>query len=281
MDKKRGALLKYGLPSQIIEVAIAKGLAVTSIKANSIEILVAKFGLLEEDAKFLKQYVARKPIADAIVDSLLVNNNFTCCCCHGIKGHTYIIHHIEEYEKTKDNSYDNLAVLCPVCHDLAHGGRSLSLNIKKPTLRKAKKKWESFCRLGNVVKGASEPLFETWQTAVDECEDEPSTLLDLTIKKENGKVTGYFQLINLSRGNTFMAGEFSHPDGHFDVDAKLLHWEMQWGIRSSLKKESNIIMTYLNADKILWRDVDKVITDHPLMEFHKPKSSETWAVNFN
>jgi len=279
MDKKREVLLKYGLPSQIIELAISKGLSATSIKSNSIKILVDKFGLLKEDATFLKQYVARKPIADDIVDSLLINNNFTCCCCRGIKGDTFIIHHIEEYEKTQDNSYDNLAVLCPVCHDLAHGGRSLSLNIKKSTLRKAKKEWENFCKSGNVVKVTSEPLFETWQTVVDEFDDEPSTLLDLTIKKENGKVIGHFQLINLSRGNTFMAGEFNHQDGHLDVDAKLLHWEMQWGIRSSLKKESNVIITYINADKILWRDIDKVITDLPLMEFHKPKPSKTWAAN--
>src|SRR5688500_10136245 len=98
MIAKRESFLKYGLPSPMIELALSKKLTVTSIKATSIEVLTSKYGLTTDEASFIKKHLARKPIDNKIVDSLLVNNNFTCCCCLGAKGNSFIIHHIEEYE---------------------------------------------------------------------------------------------------------------------------------------------------------------------------------------
>lgn len=276
MNKKIEPFLKYGVPSPLIDLAISKKLTVTSIRATSIDVLMSKFDLTSSEARFLKKCLNRIPIKNEILEELLINNNFTCCCCLGEKGQSYIIHHIEEFERTQDNSYDNLAVLCPVCHDLAHAPRSLTLTISKRALRRAKDSWEARCkakRLGSHIPD-TQPIFETWQTTVDAHENEPMGLLDLTIRKTKDIIAGHFQLINLARGNTYMAGEFEHPNNKFDVDVKLRYWEMQWGIRSSLVEETNIIMTYLNEDEFLWRDLNHVLTDLPILTFRKKRISD-------
>jgi hypothetical protein len=135
----------------------------------------------------------------------------------------------------------------------------------------AKNTWEATCkaRRSGIAVPEPTPLFETWHTFVDENEDTPERLLDLTIWKTEDTVSGHFNIIYLARGNTYMAGEFSHPSNQFDADVKLKHWEMQWGIRSSLIQQTDVIMTYLNEDGILWRDLNHVLSDLPLLHFRK------------
>ncbi len=72
--------------------------------------------------------VVRATIDKTTLNTLLLNKNFTCCFCLGDKGLTFIVHHIEEYQNIQDNSYENLAVLCPTCHDLANSARLLTLS---------------------------------------------------------------------------------------------------------------------------------------------------------
>src|ERR1017187_999926 len=117
MNKKMYNFIKYGISQDLATYLISKGLNITTLKNTSVKNLTNKYELDKIVAEEVKKMIVRNPIDKIILDDLLLNNNFTCCCCLGVKGLTYIVHHIEEYENTQDNSYNNLAVLCPTCHD--------------------------------------------------------------------------------------------------------------------------------------------------------------------
>lgn len=134
--------LQYGVPSDIAENLIQKGIPVTTVRTTSISNLVTKYHIDANTAKLVKQLVSRQPIDEDIVDILLGNSNYTCCCCKGVKGKSYIVHHIEEYSKTQDNSYSNLAVLCPTCHDIAHRSPGLTNRLTPEQINKNKWDWE-------------------------------------------------------------------------------------------------------------------------------------------
>jgi hypothetical protein len=146
--------LQYGVESNTASKAQAAGLTVTKARALSQKDLTAKFGLTEGEAKHLAGCVKRKPIADNVMDALLEASNYTCSVCKGSKAPSFIIHHIEEYEKNQDNTYDNLIVLCPNDHDLAHRPGGLTNDLSPSQLRSAKKRWEDHVALANVQRAA-------------------------------------------------------------------------------------------------------------------------------
>lgn len=139
--KQVANLMRYGVTQDFAQKVHARALTVTTIRGTSIKNLVSKYKLSEDEARELKQCVEREPIAPAVMNRLLSRSNFTCCACKGTKGLSFVIHHIVAYEKTQDNTYDNLIVLCPADHDLAHQA-GLSLRIPPEQLRKAKAEWE-------------------------------------------------------------------------------------------------------------------------------------------
>ena len=99
--------------------------------------------LEKSQAKFVKDCLKRTPIDEEIAQQLLERNRYVCCLCKGQKSDAYIIHHITPYAKTQDNSYDNLAVLCPNDHDLAHReGQNLTNKISPEQIKKSKENWE-------------------------------------------------------------------------------------------------------------------------------------------
>jgi hypothetical protein len=274
MSKKELTFLKYGLPSDLVNRLLIEKLTVSSIRNTSSKTLVEKFNLDKEEVRFIKKCIVRKPIANSVVNDLLINNNFTCCCCLGQKGKSFIIHHIEEHEKTQDDSYNNLALLCPVCHDLAHSTRGLTLTISKEQLKIAKESWEKASKQKRQGFFDTNPIFETWQTKYSEyhVDSELNYLFDLTLKNDENIVKGYFNLIYLERGNIFLAGEFSHTKEGVDFDIDISFWEMQWGIRSSEKYKSRAILNYINEDLINWRNLDNKIANLPMiMDLYKMK----------
>lgn len=146
-------LLQYGVSNHLAEKADKAGLTASTAKALSQRDMVSKYGLSAGEAKALTAAVRRGAIDSGVVQSLLERSNFVCCVCKGTKGYSYILHHIVEYEKTQDNSYDNLAVLCPNDHDLAHQG-GLSLRLTGDQIRKAKISWEKKVVVTNVQRAA-------------------------------------------------------------------------------------------------------------------------------
>lgn len=136
-------LLNYGIDENLSSKVLDLGLNITSIRATSKKNLAEKYGLTEREISILKQRIHRRPIDDEVLEKLLINNAFTCCVCQGVKSDAYIIHHIEHYNLSQDNSYGNLAVLCPNDHELAHReGEALAKKISAKQIRVAKRSWE-------------------------------------------------------------------------------------------------------------------------------------------
>ncbi len=150
-------LLKYGIDTNLAATAISKNLNVSTIKNTSQKNLIAKYGLNEIEAEKLKIAVQRKPIDDDVAQLLLERSAFTCCVCQGIKSDAYIIHHIEHYNISQNNEYENLAVLCPNDHELAHReGEALANKITPKNIRTIKNKWEKFVESNALKKAALE-----------------------------------------------------------------------------------------------------------------------------
>ena len=74
----------------------------------------------------------RKQIPKAIRTDVLFLSDRTCCICH-IRGKAIQIHHIDE--DPSNNAFENLAVLCPECHNEAHidGGFAQKLDARLVT----------------------------------------------------------------------------------------------------------------------------------------------------
>lgn len=147
-------LTRYGVASPLAERTIEAGLGASKIRALARADLVSKFGLSVEDADELKKCLVRQAIDKDVMEMLLERSNHTCCLCKGVKSHAIIIHHIVEYKVSQDNSYANLAVLCPSDHDRAHRPGGLSLGLSVEQIRNAKRAWEQQVELHNVQQAA-------------------------------------------------------------------------------------------------------------------------------
>lgn len=121
-------LLQYGVSSSLAEEAQSRGVGVSRISALSKRDLVERYGFDAAKAAELKKCIQRQPINGDVLDVLLARSNHVCCVCKGTKGSGVIAHHIQEYEHSQDNSYGNLAVLCPSDHDRAHS-KGLTLGL--------------------------------------------------------------------------------------------------------------------------------------------------------
>nr|WP_162623899.1 HNH endonuclease signature motif containing protein [Paracoccus saliphilus] len=157
--------IRYGVESRIAEKATSNGLTTSKARVLSQKDMIEKFDLSSAEAKHISNCIKRAPIDKEVVDLLLESANYTCCVCHGVKGTSYIIHHIEEYEKSQNNTYSNLAVLCPNDHDLAHRPGGLSNDLSPSQIQKAKMKWEKQVEIHDAQKAAR--AIEIDDSAVD------------------------------------------------------------------------------------------------------------------
>lgn len=168
-------LVQYGLARDFAQRVCDAGLTITSARATSIKNLIAKYGLSSVEALELRKCIDREPIDSDIASRLLLRSNFTCSLCKGQKGVSYVIHHIVEYEKTQDNSYGNLIVVCPNDHDLAHQS-GLTLRITTDQLRNAKAAWEREVEIRNAERAVQRQIV---QSNTFECVHGPSTSTSL------------------------------------------------------------------------------------------------------
>lgn len=144
---------KYGIDSDLANKLISLNLTVSKCRTLSKKDLTETYKLNSNEVDLIKLAIVRQPIEPEVIELLLENSNFLCNICKGDKGHSYIIHHIEEYENSQDNNYNNLIVLCPNDHDLAHKkGRGLTNSISKEQLLKSKFKWEKEVEKANFEK---------------------------------------------------------------------------------------------------------------------------------
>lgn len=145
--------IQYGVSSEVARELESKKIPLTTFRTTSMANLIKNYGLDSSIIDFVNDCIKRKPIASEIIQDLLEKSNFCCCVCKGQKSDAYIIHHIVEYHKTQDNSYENLAVLCPNDHDLAHrNGISLTSKLTEQQIRLAKANWEEFVKEQNKLR---------------------------------------------------------------------------------------------------------------------------------
>ena len=147
--------LRYGIPNDLAEKLVLLEISKTALENTTQKNLQKLFRLSNDEIQLVKELIQRKPIDAEVVESLLENSNYTCCMCKGIKGKSFIIHHIKEYSISQDNSYENLAVLCPDDHDSAHKtGKTLSQKITGQQIINAKKRWEKYLNDKRIEKAS-------------------------------------------------------------------------------------------------------------------------------
>ena len=151
--------INYGVSSDIANFLAEKDLPVSTFRITNKKNLINNYGIEEKIVDEVKKCIVRQPIDDEVVFKILENSNSTCNVCKGTKGQGYIIHHIKEYSKSQNNDYENLIVLCPTCHDMAHRG-GLTNSITPEQLYKFKYNWEQTVNNQNVAQACKQNNIE-------------------------------------------------------------------------------------------------------------------------
>lgn len=215
--------LQYGVPSDAAKRFESYKLSVSTFRATSIQKLFEHYGISSEEASQVKRCINRKPIQQEVIQKLLESSNFVCCCCKGIKGDSYIIHHITEYEVSQDNNYDNLAVLCPNDHDLAHRSPGLTNKLTPAQIRRSKASWEQQVRSHNLDKSQSHKTIiqSTLASAI-----EKATVLGLNMLST--PFHRPFQYIGMSVADAAKAvGRKPNEVGNIIIDTDQVHMLLQ------------------------------------------------------
>lgn len=132
------ALLSRGLDSKAAENLNAKGFTLQKLKLlNKNELSV--LGLQDNFIDVLFNE-SRPPIPSITVQKLLYQSKFTCCICRD-PHKSVVIHHIHEWNKSRNHNEENLIVLCLDHHNEAHTKRDLTLSLSGDFLKAAKQNW--------------------------------------------------------------------------------------------------------------------------------------------
>ncbi len=140
-DKNIETFLKYGVSEELANRLVSNGYTVSKVQAASKNDFSLILNKDEIDDLFLK--VKRQPIPDDIYERIIKETELHCCFCWNISEEKpVIIHHIDEYNQTQDNSFNNLIVLCLNHHGDVHTKREISQqNFSKIRLLSQKEKW--------------------------------------------------------------------------------------------------------------------------------------------
>lgn len=139
MSKKTlKALIAREIDSKLANSLVQQNLTLSKLKSKTIDELI-QLGINKDVAKNISKE-QRPPIPEETVIKLLYKSKWTCCICRD-RSKGVIIHHIKEWNISKDHSEENLVVLCPNHHDLAHTKKDLTLNLSESKLKEIKKEW--------------------------------------------------------------------------------------------------------------------------------------------
>lgn len=141
IERNRKNFLKYGLPDNLINKLIQQGYTVDKVRSATKNDL-GQF-LSKEETDIAKERTKRQQIPDEVFARLVTETELSCCFCWNIgEEKPIIIHHIDEYNRTQDNSFNNLIVLCLNHHAEVHTKREISRqNYPKIRLLNQKEKW--------------------------------------------------------------------------------------------------------------------------------------------
>ncbi|WP_159295924.1 HNH endonuclease signature motif containing protein [Tenacibaculum maritimum] len=146
------AFIARGIDSQLANSLVQQKLTLSKLKLKKTSELI-DLGIDSKIADIISKE-QRPPIPEETVIKLLYQSKWTCCICRDVsKG--VIIHHIKEWNISKDHSEENLVVLCPNHHDLAHTKKDLTLNLTESKLKEIKKEWlkEVSLQDTNTIRG--------------------------------------------------------------------------------------------------------------------------------
>ena len=132
------ALLRRGVSSDLSEGLLRKGYTLAKLKLLSNSELKALSLNPEQIAAI--QEGGRPPIPEDVYIKLLYEAKRTCCVCRD-PSKPIIIHHLEEWSKSRSHDESNLVVLCLEHHDQAHTKKELSISLNKKQLVEFKSKW--------------------------------------------------------------------------------------------------------------------------------------------
>ncbi|MGH1404135.1 MAG: HNH endonuclease signature motif containing protein [Alphaproteobacteria bacterium] len=140
MNKKTvNALLSRGVSSQKAETLSKKGYTISSLKQKTEKDLTSLGLSLEQAESLLKEN--RPPIPEETLLKVLYKSRRTCCICRN-PNKPIVVHHIDEWAKSRSHDEENLIVLCLDHHDLAHTKKELSQGLSRKELKSSKQKWE-------------------------------------------------------------------------------------------------------------------------------------------
>jgi len=132
------ALLGRYVESSLAHQLISDGYTLGKLKMLTKDKLT-ELGLSDETIQIISDE-SRPPIPQETIIKLLHESKFACCVCRNpSKG--IIIHHIQEWNESKNHDESNLIVLCLEHHDLAHTKKDLTLQLSPSRLLALKKQW--------------------------------------------------------------------------------------------------------------------------------------------
>src|SRR2546425_3530251 len=88
--------------------------------------------------KLRSKLPSRQAIPPTLETHLLYESDHTCCLCRGEKSHEVQLHHISGRHRS---TYDNLIVLCVVCHSRVQSGGGFGKKFTPGELRRYKRSW--------------------------------------------------------------------------------------------------------------------------------------------
>lgn len=192
------ALMARGFDSKLAQQLVNDGYTISKLKSKTVTEL-KNLGIKDSHARELKEN-KRPPIPAKTVAKLLYESKFGCCICKDNKN-SLIIHHIKKWTDSKDNSEDNLVVLCLKHHDGAHTKHELTLNLTPSILKEAKKKW-----INDVKANAARSINEQNNRNIIQIKNNK---LNVGIDLYHGKALKHFD--NIIKQNGFKHIILDHP----------------------------------------------------------------------
>jgi len=137
-DKRLLNLISFGFDTDLAKKAVGKNYTFSKLSQATKADLKADF--YDYEVTEIINLTKRKPIPEDVIDQLIKECDWKCCVCWDItKEEPVIIHHIEEHSKTRDDSYENLVVLCLTHHGVAHSKWEISRHPLPKKLIKQRK----------------------------------------------------------------------------------------------------------------------------------------------
>lgn len=139
MNSTFKALLERGVPNKLARNLVAARYTLGLLQTKSDQEL-KDLGLSAAHVAEIRS-ASRPPIPDHVFERLLRESRETCCICQ-LPSEPVVVHHIEDWAKTRSHEESNLAVICPNDHARAHFPASDKRSLSSAKIRGEKSKWK-------------------------------------------------------------------------------------------------------------------------------------------